>query len=351
MHRSVAQVLDRLKSEGMATDAAYEPARAALRPELESHLPWFLRVAVGLGAWVATGFLLGFFVALAQLDNPIVRIVVGAALVAGGVYVRHTSVSEFRKHAAVAGSLAGQALIIAGIHEFTDSLLISSVALFALSLGLIAVFRDGLHRFLSTLAACGAAYVAFTDERGMRGFEIITIGIIIAAAVVWRYRLSSRSEALADVLRPVGYALVVAFFAALLADTVTHYREFAIDTDDMLRLSRVATVVLMLGLSWLAWAVVDEHSADRPAAFAAITGVIVLGLATLSTPGILGGAAVLALAFDRRDRVLLGMGVIFLLVFGSVYYYSLNLTLLEKSGVLVGSGMLLLAIRHRLTRA
>jgi uncharacterized membrane protein len=40
--------------------------------------------------------------------------------------------------------------------------------------------------------------------------------------------------------------------------------------------------------------------------------------------------------------------VVFLLVFGSAYYYSLNLTLLEKSGVLAGSGVLLLAIRQRI---
>lgn len=70
----------------------------------------------------------------------------------------------------------------------------------------------------------------------------------------------------------------------------------------------------------------------------------------MSTPGIIAGAAVLTLAFDRRDTVLLGMAVVFLLCFGSVYYFSLHLTLLEKSGVLAGSGALLLAIRHRLAR-
>ena len=54
------------------------------------------------------------------------------------------------------------------------------------------------------------------------------------------------------------------------------------------------------------------------------------------------------LAFDRRNPVLLGLGVLFLLVFASVFYYSLNLTLLEKSGVLVGSGVLLFAVRRAL---
>ena len=53
-------------------------------------------------------------------------------------------------------------------------------------------------------------------------------------------------------------------------------------------------------------------------------------------------------SFDRRNRVLLGLAIVFLLVFGSMYYYSLHLTLLEKSAVLAGSGALLLAIRQRI---
>jgi uncharacterized membrane protein len=77
-------------------------------------------------------------------------------------------------------------------------------------------------------------------------------------------------------------------------------------------------------------------------------GALALGASASSSPGIVAGAAVLILAFDRRNPVLVGMAVVFLLVFGAAYYYNLDLTLLEKSGVLVGSGLLLLAIRSRL---
>ena len=49
--------------------------------------------------------------------------------------------------------------------------------------------------------------------------------------------------------------------------------------------------------------------------------------------------------------VLLGMAAVFLVVFASFYYYSLHLTLLEKSGVLVGSGLLLLGVRSKLVSA
>ena len=108
-----------------------------------------------------------------------------------------------------------------------------------------------------------------------------------------------------------------------------------------------------LALLALVWLIIDEQggAAGSPSSVAALLGVVALGATTLTSPGIIAGAGVLTLAFDRRDKVLLGMAIAYLLVFGTVFYYSLHLTLLEKSGVLAGSGVLLLALRQRLSRA
>ena len=62
MRLSVADVFAQLKLDGLATDAADAPARAALETELRDHLPWYVRAAVGFGAWLATAFFLGFLV-------------------------------------------------------------------------------------------------------------------------------------------------------------------------------------------------------------------------------------------------------------------------------------------------
>jgi len=59
----------------------------------------------------------------------------------------------------------------------------------------------------------------------------------------------------------------------------------------------------------------------------------------------LGAAGVLALAFHRRSVVMLGLAVAFLIGFGVLYYYDLSLSLLAKSGALVGSGLVLLGLR------
>jgi uncharacterized membrane protein len=49
------------------------------------------------------------------------------------------------------------------------------------------------------------------------------------------------------------------------------------------------------------------------------------------------------IGFANGNRILAGLGILALLGYLSHYYYSLQLTLLEKSGVLASTGIALLA--------
>lgn len=357
MRRSVGHVLDQLAREGLATAAAREPARAALAAEHADDIPWYLRVAVGFGAWVATGFLLGFALAIASLEDAFPRVVAGAALIAGAMWFRPRASSDFRKHAAVAASLAGQGLVIAGLYGLSDSTRATAAVVVLMGIPLLRFFPDNVHRFLTTLAIVAAGYAAIVEESTAGAFEVVTVFLVAATAMTWRFRLRERAGTWNAVLRPVGYALIVALLIVLVIGSSTQLGRVSFDAGQWLTLGRVTTAALAIALLLVVRAVLDEHASAHTgmgagaAAFAAYAGVAFLALTTVTTPGIMAGAWVLALAFDRRDRVLVGMGIVFLLVFGTVYYYNLRLTLLEKSGVLVGSGALLLAIRHRLARA
>jgi len=79
----------------------------------------------------------------------------------------------------------------------------------------------------------------------------------------------------------------------------------------------------------------------------AVVGVILLG--TVSAPGILLALALMILGYGRHERLLWTLGLLLMPAFIWFYYYTLELTLLEKSGVLVGSGCVLLLARLYLT--
>jgi hypothetical protein len=359
---SIADVLAALKAEGLAPAGIDDSARAALAADTTDEMPWHVRTAIGAGAWLATGFLLGSVLAIAGLDDDVERAIVGVLLMVTAVFVRRGASAEFLRQGAVAACLAGQALFLAGFGESVDSVTGVGLAGVVLSLALIWLMPDSVHRFLSTLIGAGSAVVAAVASELPFAFDLATLALVALAAYVWRVGIRDRDAAFAEMVQPVGYGLVVALFGILLFSTATAVGEGAGSVfvtvnstrrdfgDPRQALGPICTIGITLAFAALVWKIIDEHgdAHDDRRSVAALAGVLALGAGALSSPGIVAGAAVLVLAFDRRDKVLLGLAVVFLLVFGSAYYYSLNLTLLEKSAVLAGSGLLLLAIRQRI---
>ena len=356
MRLAMQQVIARLVDESLAPADTPERARVALKPEVEGHLPWYMSVAVAIGAWLATSFLLVAIFAISGLRSETAQIVVGVMLAAGGIFARRESDTEFVRWAAVAVALAGLGLITVGVGGATDSPVGAATACLITSIAFVWLAPDNTLRFLSTLSAGGALFVWLVGNKLPFGYDLGIVIVLAAIAFVWRYRLAEREDSLAELLEPVGYALLVVLFAALLGRTLatSSHSHWSVDLSrDVGALGPLATIVCTFALVALAWRVLDEHgsSLSSPTSFAVLAGIVLLGAGTLESPGIVAGIAALMLAFDRRNVVLLGMAAIFLIVFSSFFYYSLEITLLQKSGVLIGSGLLLLAIRDRVVRA
>ena len=352
MRFTIADLLARLRAEGLAPLDADRLVAGALLASEEDEAPWYIRAAVGFGAWIATGFLLAFVLAFFDLSRDATRIVLGLILVALAIWLRRGATGEFVRQGAVAVALLGQGLVIVGAGEMFDSTPLAGFAGLLLSLALIALIPDRVLRFLTTVIGSASALVAVSGLREPIAHELAVLALVAVATWVWRIGVRERDEDTAAMLEPVGYGLIVSVFLALAfsgASAGGLSRELG-TLRARAHLGPLTTVGITATLVALALAVLREHGTPWRSrlGYAVIAGVAALGLGTLSSPGIVAGAAVLVLAFDRRNPVLMGLGVVFLLAFGSVYYYSLSLTLLEKSGVLVGTGLLFLAIRSRL---
>ena len=356
MQLSVARVLTQLAAEGLAPAGVEEQARVTLAAEVADALPWYMRAAVAVGAWVATIFLLFAIFAIAGLRDEGPATVVGVLLLVAGIALRRTATEEFVRWAAVALSLAGLGMVTFGVGGMADSAMYAAAVCLIASAVLIALSDDATLRFLCTLSGGSALFVWLVGSKFPWAFDAAIAVSVLCLAIVWRVRVRERSDEFTRMLVPVGYGLAVVLFAALISRTFATSSMSRWTTDigsEIGALGPLAAVACTAGLLALTWKIVDEHgtSLSSPATFAALAGVVALGAITRDTPGIVAGVGMLMLAFDRRNRVLLGMAAIFLLVFGSFYYYSLDLTLLQKSGVLVGSGLLLLGVRSKLVRA
>ena len=87
----------------------------------------------------------------------------------------------------------------------------------------------------------------------------------------------------------------------------------------------------------------------RPPLAAAAAGAVLLGL--IGAPGISFALLVLILGHALHDVPLRVVGVLALPAFLVLWYYGRDMTFLEKSAALVGSGVLLLAARLVIIRA
>ena len=109
--------------------------------------------------------------------------------------------------------------------------------------------------------------------------------------------------------------------------------------------SAVLTGGLIALFGWVAGAMAKLRT--QPLLLAS-TGAALLGL--IAAPGMLLAIMLLVLGYARHERPLLATGVALIPIFLFLYYYQLDLSLLQKSAALAGSGALLLAGRFYLRR-
>lgn len=351
MRLTTGEVAERLWSEGVVTAAEVDALRRAVSHDGEDDIPWYMRVAVGAGAWAATAFLLAFLFGLQLIRGDVPRIVFGVVLVAAALWARREATAEFLRQAAVAGSLAGMGLIIVSLGSLTHSGAAAGTVGVILSAAMIILMPDRVHRFLATLVCAVCAVVAVLDLEWPRGLEVVAIALFLLAGWVWRFRLRERELRVAELLEPVGYGAIVAIFAILLFSTATDGRISPLHSGTA-GLGIFTTAAIAILLLALVVGIFEEHgrSPAEPTTLLVLASIVLLAVLTRATPGIVAGVAVLVLGFDRRNPVLIAMAALFLAVFGSVYYYSLQMTLIEKAGVLAASGALLVAARMVIER-
>jgi hypothetical protein len=174
------------------------------------------------------------------------------------------------------------------------------------------------------------------------------VGLTLLAHLLFLKQGRLQAGTWGELVTPGAFGLVTTLLYSLLMRSWFH--------DAYLNLFREGAAelppgVLTLGLTvvtlYSAWRVLEETDAN-PGGTAGVTAFAALGLLavlTLQTPGVIATTGVLLLGFHRRNVVLLGMAVLFVVVFGVSYYYDLQLSLLAKSLALLGSGLVLLGLR------
>lgn len=312
----------------------------------DSHTPWTVRVMLAIAGLIAAASLLGFLGAgfMIVFENKTASITTGAMLLlAAFVLFRTQGKSDFWAMFALAVSLAGQVLVLFGLFRdgaWTAGLFGLTAALqFVLAL----VMPNYIHRSLSAYAAA----IAFQYACFAAGVPFLVAGAV-AATVAALWLNEARFGVRHAVAEPLAYGFTVAFMQIAGASLFGHARAsfFIVRMDAgawpwaeplcIAAVLIVSTAVLLIRAGWTPSA--------RPMQWSMLAVVLVC-IASFKAPGIMACVLIVLLGFSNGNRVLAGLGIAALVLYLSGYYYLLEVTLLTKSGVLLATGVVLLAVR------
>ena len=297
--------------------------------------PWFVRLLIGIGAWVAAGFLLGFLGAAGLIDdNDVSLLVWGLVWIGLSVGLHRWTQHAFFEQLALALSVAGHGMTLFYVGLTFDSGRAVAATMLLLCVALYRLNRDPGHRLLSVVATAAAA-VGWLLHEGF--YEAIHVVVLIEAVGLSIVFTSGRIPSAA---RPLGFGLAVALPLTLLLTPS------AWDLDIAWWRSSLA---LTLWLLWLVRWCGHEHAKawNEPLTLAVL---VVLALGAVSTPGLLAAIGLVALGYALGERLLAGIGLLFVPVFVITFYYDLELALDIKSYMLMATGVVLLGTRWLLGR-
>ncbi|WGK60449.1 DUF4401 domain-containing protein [Halopseudomonas sp. SMJS2] len=306
--------------------------------------PWYMTALSGFAAWFAALMLLAAWV-MSLGSGPLPNLFAGVLLLLTAIGLLRGS-GAFVPQLGLAFSMLGQALLVFFSAELqqTDFLRLPALVALLVAIGMLLVPAGSGHRFVCALAAMLGLVLLFDSY-----FLLSIQAVVLAALAVWLWLRRAHWAHLpqAGMIRAVaGAATLVAVASGIIGQPSMGGLRWilALEGDNAGWLAWLyplgATLVLLATLVWLTSAL------QWPVRLGALAGALVLAALSSPAPGLLIAAALWLAVFHACDRlwsVLVGVGVAFYL---SDLYYSLHITLLVKSILLVASGLLLLALRQ-----
>lgn len=322
----------------------------------EASSPWFVRVMLGFAGWLGAGFLLSFVGAAFAFvfRSASSMLFLGACACAAAVAIfRVAPKNDFLAQFGLAVSFAGQALILIGLADVFRSFNPTQFALcfMLLQAVLFVLVPNYLHRVLSALGAALAALWLIIDA-GLFAFAPAAMTAAFLAAWLVEFDFEKHGP----LLRSGGYGLAI---AAVLTSVlhgglwlgwmVSRGHGQPVGGEAVQWLGHGASVLVLIGavVALLRREGLELGSGQGRVGLCA---ALILGLASFKAPGVAPATAILVVGYANGNRVLAGLGIVALLGYLSHYYYSMQTTLLFKSGLLAATGLALLGARLVLHR-
>jgi uncharacterized membrane-anchored protein len=350
MHYSVAELTlwNKLKNQKLV--------KQDNPPPTPSHSTWYIRILLGFAGWISACFM--FALAGLTLSSFLFNDGNASALFIGigccaFAYVNFKAkiTRDFTAQLALAFNLCGQFLIGVGIwnlldNHYSDPKDTLYLLLLLSQLILMFIMPSFSSRVLSSLFSSIALFLYLTEVGAQAVFQPF---ILLLFILVWSNDLSWKNKK--DLWEPIGYGLVIALL--YFSSDYFYHDLLGIFSDNPILSLTTIKYLMLLGYIVTASSFILLLNSIRSEYKLALLGTsalklyaiaLLLMLTSYFVQGASVGLALLIIGFLKQRRLILAVGVLSLISFLSWYYYLLDLTLLYKSLVLIGLGLLFGAI-------
>ena len=347
---NAANLLERLNAEGLTVDQTLPDF--VVNQQQEKELPLYLRALVGVGAFIAAFCFIGFLTVAKIIDFTHIEsfVIWGLIFVTGAIGLQrlagHTDTvrHSFVMQSSFASMAVGKVLFVSGIADMFDSGWGATLGLLIVTCATYYIYRMSIDRFLSSFAVLLSVLtnilwnrnVDVSRELLLNGFFLFQF---VGTAVLLTHGRIKRDY--------ISLAYAFAFSLCAVAVFLASHAEFGYWRDTELIHPAFINMLLTGGLIALfGWAAGGIEKLKTEPLVVATIGAVFLGL--ISAPGILLAIGLMVLGYAKHEKLLIVVGNLLLPIFLILYYYNLDISLLQKSGILVGSGFVLLAGRFYL---
>lgn len=238
-------------------------------------------------------------------------------------------------------SLAGQAFIVFGVWESSDSNQVTAACMLALELTLFVSMGIRSQRATAVFLAAAALLWLLGQQAWLYALPVLSA----AVAWLWLKRLSIYTNS--AYLQPASVGLTLALwamiFVALLGNS-TELQWLRIAEDNWLSQLWIAAALTSLLCVLFAWQLIQRRVLQPKLAAFALLISVGIGLVNLKMPGLAPLCLLLCIGVALAHTRLIWLNLFLLGVYLLLYYYSLNNSLLYKSILLCVSGTVLLML-------
>jgi hypothetical protein len=298
-----------------------------------------LKVLSILGGLLATASFMGFLVLTGFYDSDWLVTISGFVFIAASVLLNNKFDHLLLDTTTIATHVIGYVLISLGfdglhLHEryFIVTFMLISVTIMAFS-------ENYMIALISVLVFSGSL-AGFFEIYDLENYVIILF-LLFGGLWTWvsarESVIISGSRKLKKLFQPVHLGLFIAFAAVVFFLVMDGKLSFQI------KYLWVYALAAWAGIIYLIMPLFGKNGlTDIQSKICIVILAVLLLIPSLYAPYIAGVTFILLLTYKYGFRTQFALSVAFLVYAFSQYYYDLNMTLLAKSGILFGSGALLL---------